>query len=139
MVILRFSLASMGRTAWQPSWPPRQCGSASHWMLKPSPLQANRYLHSFRFCDFVLASAGFSVANTFADSEGLSDFLEQHAEALHIKQSNQQAIGNAGQLNTDAFEILDSGRQSPDTIASDAINSAPGQLSVHVCDRSTGL
>ena len=74
------------------------------------------------------------MANTFADSEGFSDFLEQHAEALHIRESNQQAIGN-----TDAFGIVDSGRQSPDTIASDAINSAPGQLSVHVCDRNTGL
>jgi hypothetical protein len=96
-------------------------------------------LHNFRFCDFVLANAAFSVANTFADSEGFSDFLEQHAEALHIRKSNQQAIGNKGQLNTDAFGIVDSGRQSPDTIASDAINSAPGQLSVHVCDRNTGL
>ena len=57
---------------------------------------------------YVLANAGFNVSNTFADSEGFADFLKQHAEALHIRQSNQQAIGNKDQPNTDAFDIVDS-------------------------------
>ena len=88
---------------------------------------------------YVLTNAGFNIVNTFADSAGFSDFLEQYAEALHIRQSNQQAIGKKGQLNTDAFNTLDSGRHSPNTIASVATNCAAFEASVHVCDRSTDL
>jgi len=48
---------------------------------------------------YTLANAGFNVTNTTANSAGISDLLEQHAEALCIRQT-AKAVGITHMLAT---------------------------------------
>ncbi len=57
---------------------------------------------------YILANAGFNVTSTIADSAGLSDFLEQHAEALRIRQTIKAVAVNITQMLVTAYAAADS-------------------------------
>ncbi len=51
---------------------------------------------------YTLATAGFNVTNTNAESAGFSYFLEQHAEALRIRQTSKAMQLNITQTHATA-------------------------------------